>query len=430
VPHLRDSLIVAKVGIRPQHEPLPEPHELVILRRAGSDFCRIIEIVSTTGTVPSIALSQAPAEHPYFADLYTFDWKSVTWKVPAVGGIAIALCLIIGVIVGHPSAGLIAGGGAFTIGFGVNQRIADSRLTPMLAATLAMAISTVVGMTVGHHGYEILLAAGVWSFVYGLLTARAAGVAWVGQQAAVTLFVTSAFPAGLHAACLRALLILAGGALQIVITSALLRLIPELKADLLEFHHLTVHHTVDLIFHSHSDSRRNALNQLRQIPLSLPRLSHTAGFAYAVRLTLTVVLSAEIYRRLGIQSGYWIPMTAMLVQKPAFFETFNRALLRIAGTVAGAGLSTYALAHLHPEPITLAILATLAAFLSYVTISVNYGVFSVFLTSYIVFLLSLNSLPGPVIAHRRALCTIAGGLIALAIHLDALRRHKSVPSET
>jgi hypothetical protein len=35
-------------------------------------------------------------------------------------------------------------------------------------------------------------------------------------------------------------------------------------------------------------------------------------------------------------------------------------------------------------------------------------------------------MPGPVIAHRRALCTIAGGLIALAIHLDALRRHRSL----
>ena len=96
-------------------------------------------------------------------------------------------------------------------------------------------------------------------------------------------------------------------------------------------------------------------------------------------------------------------MTAMLVQKPAFFETFTRALLRIAGTVAGAGLATFALAHLRPESITLAILASAAAFLSYVTLSVNYGIFSLFLTSYIVFLLSLNSLPGPVIAHRRAL---------------------------
>jgi hypothetical protein len=373
-----------------------------------------------------------PAAHPYFADLYTFDWSKASFAIPAICSVSVALCLIIGVLVGHPSAGLIAGGGAMTIGFGINQRIADSRLAPMIFATIGMAFSTVVGMTVGHHGYEILIAAGVWSFVYGLLTARAAGIAWVGQQAAVTLFVTSAFPAGPRAACERALLILAGGTLQILITSGTLRLLPELKAQLFEFHRLAIvtpfEQTADLI--AHSDARHRVLHVLREIPLSLPRLSHTAGFVYALRLTVTVVLSAEIYRRLGIDSGYWIPMTALLVQKPAFFETFIRALMRISGTLAGAVLSTFALSYFHPDPIVLAILATLAAFLGYVTNTVNYGLFSAFLTSYIVFLLSLNALPAPVIAHRRAFCTITGGLIALVIHLDGLRRHRDQPTTT
>jgi hypothetical protein len=384
--------------------------------------------VATTGTPLSITTAQAPAGHPYFADIYTFDWHKVSFGIPAICSISIALCLVIGVVVGHPSAGLIAGGGAMTIGFGVNQRIADSRIAPMLLGTLAIFLSTLVGMTVGHNGYSLILAAAIWSFIYGLLTARAAGVAWVGQQAAITLFVTSAFPAGPRAALNRALLMLAGGALQVLITSVFLRILPELKSNLLELHHVTVDRTADLLFHS--DTRRDTLDRLRQIPLSLPRLSHTAGFTYALRLTLTVVLAAEAYRRLGIQSGYWIPMTALIVQKPAFFETFTRALMRIAGTLAGAVLSTFALAHLHPDPIVLAILATIAAFISYATLSANYGLYSVFLTSYIVFLLSLNALPGPVIAHRRALCTIAGGLIALVIHLDALRRHRSKPTTT
>ena len=236
-----------------------------------------------------------------------------------------------------------------------------------------------------------------------------------------------AIPAGPRAAFLRALLILAGGALQILITSLFLRLIPELKANLLELHRAAIQQTTDLF---HSPARRRALVRLRHLPGVLPRLSRTAGFAYALRLTLTVLLAAELYRHLGVQSGYWIPMTALLVQKPAFFETFNRALLRVGGTLAGAVLSTFALVHLHPSLLILAALATFCAFLSYTTNAVNYGLFSVFLTSYIVFLLSINSMPGPVIAHRRALCTIAGGLIALLIHLDALRRHRSHPTTT
>ena len=162
----------------------------------------------------------------------------------------------------------------------------------------------------------------------------------------------------------------------------------------------------------------------------MPRLSRAASVTYAVRLAITVTIGAEVYRHLGIQSGYWIPMTALLVQKPAFFETLNRALLRVAGTLAGAVFSTFFLVHIHANPLYLAILATLCALLSYCTNTVNYGLFSLFLTSYIVFLLSLNQLPGPVIAHRRALCTITGGLIALLIHLDALRRHRKNPTTT
>lgn len=87
-------------------------------------------------------------------------------------------------------------------------------------------------------------------------------------------------------------------------------------------------------------------------------------------------------------------------------------------------VTTLFLIHIHPTSFYLAVLAVVFAFLSYATNSVNYGLFSACLTTYIVFLLSLNEMPGPVIAHRRAVCTLTGGLIALFIHLDALRRHK------
>ena len=53
------------------------------------------------------------------------------------------------------------------------------------------------------------------------------------------------------------------------------------------------------------------------------------------------------------------------------------------------------------------------------------GLFAACLTGYIVFLLSLNQIPGMEIAHRRAWCTILGGAIALIIHLDAVRRLRS-----
>ena len=367
------------------------------------------------------------ASHGYFADLYTFDWTKLTLRTSLICSIAVALCLGIGVLAGHPSAGLIAGGGAFTVGFGVNQRIADSRLMPMIAATLAMFVSTVVGMMAGHRGVTLLFAAALWSFAYGLLTGRAAGFAWVGQQAAVILLVTSAFPADLHHALLRGLLILAGGGLQTLLVSLFLHLLPELKHDLLTLPYaggVSINYLLNLDHPDVTHGRHTLLRQLRAVPKALPRLSGAASFGYAIRLTLTVTLAAEVYRRLGMQSGYWVPMTALLVQKPAFFETLTRALLRVGGTLAGAVLATRFLVYIHPDPLFLALFASAFAFLALATNTVNYGLFSLFLTSYIVFLLSLNQMPGATIAHRRALCTLAGGLIALVIHIDALLRHR------
>jgi uncharacterized membrane protein YccC len=137
---------------------------------------------------------------------------------------------------------------------------------------------------------------------------------------------------------------------------------------------------------------------------------------------ITVAIATEVYRRIGIQSGYWIPMTALLVQKPAVAETFTRATARILGTLAGAWLGSLLIAYLSPEPVVLAIITTVFALFAFATNSVNYGLFAACLTGYIVFLLSLNQIPAPVIAHRRAWCTALGGLIALVVHLDALVR--------
>lgn len=370
--------------------------------------------------MPPTSNPPASLQRGYLADIYTFDWKNLSFHTSLIGTVAIGLCLVIGVIVGHPSAGLIAGGGAFTIGFGINQRIADSRLWPMIAATCAMFVSTLLGMLVGHHSITLVLAASAWGFIYGILTARAAGISWVGQQSAITLFVASAFPAGIHAALLRALLIFAGGALQILITSLSLRLLPELAADLRIIRHSSGEELGHLL--SSNFARYRALRRLRTLPGDL---LHIPTFPFAIRMAITIAIATEIYRRLGVQSGYWIPMTALLVQKPAFSETLSRAFLRVGGTLAGAVISTIFLVHIHPNLFYLAVIATFFALCSYTTNTVNYGLYTLFLTSYIVFLLSLNVLPGPVIAHRRAVSTVLGGLTALVIHLDALRRLRS-----
>jgi hypothetical protein len=348
------------------------------------------------------------------AGLYYFQWCEFGLRLPLVSALAVAVCLYAGILAGHPGAGLIAGGGAFTVGFGPNQRIADSRLIPMIAAVLATSTAAFAGTVAGHRDYWLLVAAAGSAAIYGILSTRNAGVAWVGQQAFVFMIVASAFPSTLRGGLERGGLVAAGGILQLLFTSAGLRLMPDLRKDIFTF--------ATSVFSSVYEEDWAITQRVRQLPNLLPTLSRHQAFGYSLRLLLTAVVATEVYRRIGIQSGYWIPMTALLVQRPGAIDTFTRTSGRIIGTIAGAWLGSLFIAHVVPRPEVLAAITAIFALLAFATNAVNYALFTACLTGYIVFLLSLNEIPGSVIAHRRMGCTALGGLIAIAFHADVLLR--------
>lgn len=327
---------------------------------------------------------------------------------------AVAVCLFAGILAGHPAAGLIAGGGAFTVGFGANQKISDSRLIPMIAAVLATSSAAFAGTVAGHRDYWLLVAAAGSAAIYGVLSTRNAGVAWVGQQAYVFMIVASAFPSHLQGGLERGALVAAGGIVQLLFTSAGLRLMPDLRKDIFTF-------ATSVFTHVYEEDWA-ITRRLRQLPNFLPTLSRHEAFGYSLRLLLTAVAATEVYRRLGMQSGYWIPMTALLVQRPGAVDTVTRTTSRIAGTIAGAWLGSLFIAHVIPRPEILAGITAVFALLAFATNAVNYALFTATLTGYIVFLLSLNVIPGSVIAHRRMWCTALGGLIAVLFHADGLLR--------
>jgi len=343
-------------------------------------------------------------------DSYIFDWQAFSLRTDVTFVLAIALCLGVGLAVGYPAAGMIAAGGAMTIGFGGKQDIDDSQLLPMIFGTLGIAISTFLGMVAGHTNFVLVPIATLWAFGYGMLVNRAPGFSWVGQQCVVFLLVASAFPFSARAAGARASLILAGGALQILCTSILLRLFTQLRADLLALARYVREEQALL-----RSTMMEAAHSLRP-----GQVTHSA-LPYALRLGIAIGVSTEIYRRLPLDSGYWIPMTALLVLKPGLSDTASRAIARTVGTLAGAILASFAIAHLPVSPGVLALLTVLFAWLSYGTLNVNYALFSLLLTAYIVFLLSLNRVPGVLTAQHRAICTVIGGGLALTIRLVVLR---------
>lgn len=351
-------------------------------------------------------------------DIYVFDWKNQTFASDLIFVVPVAICLAVGLAVGHPAAGMIVAGGAMTVGFGAKQSIDSSRLLPMIFASLGIAFSTFVGMIAGHTNVTLVVVASLWAFGYGMLTARDGGYGWVGQQCVITLLVGSAFPFSAGLAVGRAALLLAGGILQVLWTSMALRLVPELKEHLMELSRYMREEQIAL-----REAMSHVATTMRR------RRFANSPVAYSLRLMVTVGVSTEIYLRLHFASGYWVPMTALLVLKPGLADTASRAIARTLGTIAGAWLVTVLVSHFPPSTEALAAFTLLFAWLSYATLNVNYGMFSVCITGYIVFLLSLAQLPGAEIAVRRAFCTALGGAIALTVRLVVIRWRKAGDDE-
>jgi hypothetical protein len=347
---------------------------------------------------------------PFLTDSLVFDWKAQSFRADLIFVLPVAICLLLGIWLGHPGAGLIAAGGAFTVGFGAKQHIDDSHLLPMILVALGIGAATFVGMVAGHTNFILVLLAGGTAFAYGMLSLRQPGVSWVGQQFVVFLLVTSAFPFSPRAAAVRSGLVMAGGALQILTSSILLRLLQQLRTDLLSVaRYLKAEHQA---LRSSVEQAARSLMKRNPAPSAVP---------YAIRLALTLMVSTEIYRHFGFANGYWIPMTALLVLRPGLSDTASRAIARTIGTLAGAVFASFFLAHLTPTPPTLAFLALCFAWFSYSLNNVNYGLFTLCLTAYIVCLLALNRLPGKDVAYHRAVNTVIGGGLALTVRLLVIR---------
>ncbi len=359
--------------------------------------------------------STAPLTSRLFADSTLFRWQNQTLRGDVILVIPIAICLAAGLATGHPAAGMIAAGGAVNTGFGTKQCIQRSMLLPMIFVTFGMAFSGFVGVLLGHENLLLVFVSALWAFGYGMLTGRPGGYGWVGQQCVITFLVALAFPASVAAASGRALLLFAGGALQLVFCSLVFHLLADLRVRLFVLSRYI--RDEELKFRATLTGTAKSLRRLSFKHSTLP---------YALRLAVTIGVSTEIYRRLHYPSGYWIPMTALLVLKPGLTDTVSRAIARMIGTTGGAIAVSFCLAHIPTMPFVLAALTVLCAWLAYGLLNVNYALYSVAVTSYIVFLLSLNAIPGHTLAVRRTFCTLLGGGIALAVRLAVVsfrRRH-------
>jgi hypothetical protein len=142
----------------------------------------------------------------------------------------------------------------------------------------------------------------------------------------------------------------------------------------------------------------------------------SAPCRHALRLAVTVAVATAIYRLLGLSRGYWLPLTALLVLKPEFHDTFARGVGRIIGTLAGAALATVIVEQFAPGPAALAVMVLGFVWGCYALFRMNYTLFAICVTGYVVFILMLSGVGEMTAASTRSLYTIGGGALALCAY--------------
>jgi uncharacterized membrane protein YccC len=137
---------------------------------------------------------------------------------------------------------------------------------------------------------------------------------------------------------------------------------------------------------------------------------------HAVRLAVVLSLALLLYREAHIARGYWIVLTALLVLRPDFHTTFSRGVARVAGTIGGVLIASL-VAFFVPSG-TWADLAVAIAFagLGFVVFPINWALYTVTVTVFVVFMLSLAGLAEPTAAAERIVATLIGGAMGLTAY--------------
>ncbi len=138
---------------------------------------------------------------------------------------------------------------------------------------------------------------------------------------------------------------------------------------------------------------------------------------HALRLAAATTTAETISLATGISHGYWAVLTVFIVLRPDYSSTLYRGLQRAAGTVVGAGLgvATVQLARIGLTALLIGIGVSLLA--AYAVFTVNYLLYGVFLTDFVVVLLALLGLPAEPTALARLIGTGIGTALAIVAYL-------------
>jgi uncharacterized membrane protein YccC len=155
---------------------------------------------------------------------------------------------------------------------------------------------------------------------------------------------------------------------------------------------------------------------------ALSNLTAAAGTSaeagrHALRLAVVAGVGEVVAQATGLPHGYWIVLTILIVLRPDYASTIYRGVQRAAGTVLGAGLGLATALLLHAGPAVLVAAVGVTMTVAYAVFAVNYLLFAVFLTDFVVTLLALLGQTAEQTVVARLIGTGIGAALALAGYL-------------
>jgi uncharacterized membrane protein YccC len=134
------------------------------------------------------------------------------------------------------------------------------------------------------------------------------------------------------------------------------------------------------------------------------------AFRHAMRLAVGVAAAETVAITTGLPRGYWLTVTTGIILQPYAGATVEKAIQRVAGTVAGVLVAALITFVLHAPLALILVLFPLTA-LTFAVRPISYGYFVLFLTPIFV-LLAEGLHSDPRLAGYRLLNTVLGGALA------------------
>ncbi len=308
----------------------------------------------------------------------------------ALIAIPVAAALVVELGVGIGSRGAIATGAMF-VGFAGLDAPARARAGWQAATSVGVGIAAALGVLSGASAPSAIVALAVVGAAAGYCFAVSLRLAIAGLSVALALLVSQGLGLPTSQAPQALAFALAGGALQAAFSMLVWALGAREEMD-------------GASGWSWAETRRDLAENLTLTSISA---------RHALRFGTALGAAVATYWAIGMHThGFWIPLTVLFVLRPEEEETFQRLILRIAGTAAGLVFATALSFWLHDYGYALAVALAIATAFAYGLLTVQYALFTAAITTYAVLLADTLGEPALHAAGQRALATAIGIAIA------------------